>query len=812
MRINHNIQALNAYRNLNNTTSLTSKSLEKLSSGLRINRAADDAAGLAISEKMRSQIRGLGMAERNSLDAISLIQTAEGALSSTHEILQRMRELSVQAANGTLEEADREAIQKEVNQLTSEINRIGNTTEFNTKKLLNSQLSPEARAVEIDEASFNAGITEVDGASVQLNPKSDLVDGNYMIEIKDVQTKNLNNLGGAAAGVSTVAIDPATSLPVGSYSIDIKQETVKVISSTIPAAGFIEDMSIATNSPASADVPVKVEIKRENTAGNFQPNATNLSGVTVVKSAPSAPEPNLSPANTFEVKVNVKASPIASGTAGGTFIESISINNPDSDLAGNGYQLVYEETAAASGLYKVTLYDGNADLTAVPPKPNGTAISQSVILDDNQQNYQFYDTTGNQLGISFKTVDDVNTGLAGAGANAKYNEFDADKEIALTKDGVELANKALIEEGTGAGTVTIQDGDITYEVAHKGFTNTQKGKAEFGIDSTLSYSVDGIDQGTLDLGNPGNVTLPGGIFVDFSNDIQDYQTGSNTFQINIGTADSFTAALVDETTGLAVADASKIAIDNNTTYSFGNGVSFSTGTLSLGERTFDIGVDTTVNAVLKTAGVTIDTLENISDDSSLVFNQGDLKVNIGALTNGSAAFAIKGGLTDSSIQLQIGANEGQNLKFGIKDMRAGALEISSTDPASTVTVTGKDGTEYTVRFTQVSDVLNDGAPEYAVDLSTTENAAAAIALFDQAIAKVSAERSSLGAIQNRLEHTITNLQTANENLTASESRIRDLDMAQEMTVFTKNNILNQAGQAMLAQANQLPQGILQLLQ
>lgn len=136
MRINHNIQALNAYRNLSQTMQSTSKSLEKLSSGLRINRAADDAAGLAISEKMRSQIRGLGMAERNSLDAVSLIQTAEGALNETHTILQRMRELSVQAANGTMEKDDRNAVQAEIDQLTAEIDRIAKTTQFNQKKLL----------------------------------------------------------------------------------------------------------------------------------------------------------------------------------------------------------------------------------------------------------------------------------------------------------------------------------------------------------------------------------------------------------------------------------------------------------------------------------------------------------------------------------------------------------------------------------------------------------------------------------------------------------------------------------------------------
>ncbi|AJD92151.1 hypothetical protein JMA_28340 [Jeotgalibacillus malaysiensis] len=136
MRINHNIQALNAYRNLNQTMNDTSKSLEKLSSGLRINRAADDAAGLAISEKMRSQIRGLEMAERNALDGISLIQTAEGALASTHDILQRMRELAVQSSNGTLEPEDREAIQAEADALTEEIDRIAETTQFNNKVLM----------------------------------------------------------------------------------------------------------------------------------------------------------------------------------------------------------------------------------------------------------------------------------------------------------------------------------------------------------------------------------------------------------------------------------------------------------------------------------------------------------------------------------------------------------------------------------------------------------------------------------------------------------------------------------------------------
>ncbi|WP_338752741.1 flagellin [Bacillus sp. FJAT-52991] len=136
MRINHNVMAMHSYRMFNKALAAQGRTMERLSSGLRINRAADDPAGLAISEKMRAQIRGLNQASRNAQDAISLIQTAEGGLNETHDILQRMRELAVQAANDTLSEADRLAIQDEIDELTKEITRIGGDTEFNTMKLL----------------------------------------------------------------------------------------------------------------------------------------------------------------------------------------------------------------------------------------------------------------------------------------------------------------------------------------------------------------------------------------------------------------------------------------------------------------------------------------------------------------------------------------------------------------------------------------------------------------------------------------------------------------------------------------------------
>ncbi|WML35463.1 flagellin [Clostridium sp. OS1-26] len=141
MIIGHNINAMIAYRHMSYNLNMVGRAMERLSSGLRINRAADDPAGLAISEKMRAQIRGLEQAARNAQDGISSIQVADGALNETHSILQRMRELATQAANGTLSDQDRNHIQEEINQLTSEINSIGNNTEFNTMKLLNGSVN-----------------------------------------------------------------------------------------------------------------------------------------------------------------------------------------------------------------------------------------------------------------------------------------------------------------------------------------------------------------------------------------------------------------------------------------------------------------------------------------------------------------------------------------------------------------------------------------------------------------------------------------------------------------------------------------------
>ena len=177
--VNNNIPALQAYNAISATTNALQKSIQQLSTGLRINSAADDAAGLAISEKMRAQIRGLDRAARNAQDGISMIQTAEGALQEIHSILQRMRELSVQASNDTLTQQDRRYIQLEIDQLKEEINRIGNTTQFNKKKLLDGSASALWSSDKLStEAIIRGGLTSRDQFGQKVT-----AEGNFRIEI-----------------------------------------------------------------------------------------------------------------------------------------------------------------------------------------------------------------------------------------------------------------------------------------------------------------------------------------------------------------------------------------------------------------------------------------------------------------------------------------------------------------------------------------------------------------------------------------------------------------------------------------------------
>jgi len=575
MRINHNIASLNTYRQLTGNQAATNKNIEKLSSGLRINRAGDDAAGLAISEKMRSQVRGLDMASKNAQDGISLIQTAEGALNETHSILQRMRELATQSANGTNTDADRSALQDEMNQLTSEINRIGNTTEFNTQKLLQGD-----------------GKTNLQGTGVA----------------KDGFTSNgKTNHTQAKQELTFAAADKAATGDTATFTINGQSLTVSFT---------------ATGSNGTA--------------------ANDSKGYNVT-------------ANSADVAVDASADEKTTGNGLADALQKIIDNNET--LKGN-------YTVKSDGAGKVTI-------EAVKQENGGK-------FDGAAGNIAVSSGTG---GAAFKAIADG--GLASVGTTT-YTQASGELDFTSVTDAAGVAKLV----GTG---ITINGQQVEFYDATKG---AYTGK---GLGVNISAATDGA---------------------------------------------SVVQAIVD--------------------------------TLA-------------------------DKIEGVKLSNP---NAGKLTVTATAKGEEGNNIALKDGGVQKEFEtsFQIGANTGQSMSLSIGDMRSSALGI-----------TGKAGDAGFTKANTVTNGTNDIKGEAALNISTKDDASAAIKVLDKAINSVSSERSKLGAVQNRLEHTINNLGTSYENLTAAESRIRDVDMAKEMMEQTKNNILAQAAQAMLAQSNSQPQGVLQLL-
>ena len=574
MRIQHNIAALNTHRALGSNQAAASKNLEKLSSGYQINRAGDDAAGLAISEKMRGQISGLDMASKNANDGISLIQTAEGALNETQAILQRMRELAVQAGNDTNTKDDRGQLQKEMDQLTSEINRIGNTTEFNTKKLVNGDLS--------DSVAKNAAVAD---------------------------TKVTETFAKVGSEV-TVGTQPATW--------------------TVADAASKFDTTITFTGKADNDFDW----------ANLDTTTATDNVLTIGKNAAG------------ELTV---------------------------DFVGK------DATAPAAKTLKVD--------------------AEKMALDATTGDYTF-----DNHGVKF-TITKEQAEKLGSGDSVK---------IELNKVGANVTGAAGVHTNS-----PVQDFA----------TNTVTTPATDTPASLTGNKIEVSDASQLLAG----VTQ---VSIDYN--------GTNA---TVKLLDSNNVSVSEQTFSLAANEKLKYEA---------NGIKFE----------FNSNDATAVSGTFK--------LETEEKER--------------VVTAGTAATT-----EDKSLKFQIGANEKQAMSVSIGDMRASALGIVGSGAGFQTTATVTDGTNAT-------------AVENSLDISTHDNAGSAITTIDAAINKVSTQRAQLGAVQNRLEHTINNLGTTSENLTAAESRIRDTDMAKEMMDFTKNNILTQAAQSMLAQANQQPQGVLSLLQ
>ena len=263
MRINHNISALNSWRSINSTNTGMGKTLERLASGLRINRAGDDAAGLAISEKMRGQIRGLDMAIKNSEDAISLIQTAEGALTEVHSILGRMRELAVQAASDTNTDVDRNQVQAELNQLREEIDRISRTTEFNTKKLLDGK---------IEGFRGTADIKVVTGGNinVQAEALNTVQEGTFVIEVGqlkgnvtsglDVRVVHINSSGAIATTVVTSIAKASLAVNGVKFSWNSTAFKISQFGDSLPIEEIVDSAVVRTEAVYTANKQLVFQI------------------------------------------------------------------------------------------------------------------------------------------------------------------------------------------------------------------------------------------------------------------------------------------------------------------------------------------------------------------------------------------------------------------------------------------------------------------------------------------------------------------------------------------------------------------------
>ncbi|WP_394512490.1 flagellin N-terminal helical domain-containing protein [Priestia aryabhattai] len=279
MRINHNITALNTYNKFNTANNAQAKSMEKLSSGQRINRAGDDAAGLAISEKMRAQVRGLDQSSKNAQDGISMLQTAEGALNETHDILQRMNELATQAANGNLQSEDRTAIGDEITQLNSEVDRISKSTNFNGKKLLDGTFGVQLDNANTGLAAGSNGVTSIDISGAKASTTFTLSAGTAADEyVLDDGAGNQQTVKLADGTSGTLNFDKL-GIKIGVNGTQTRANMLAAVNGGAGTAGKIttgaqQAVNIQIGANTSADEKLGITISKMDTSASSLNTAT----------------------------------------------------------------------------------------------------------------------------------------------------------------------------------------------------------------------------------------------------------------------------------------------------------------------------------------------------------------------------------------------------------------------------------------------------------------------------------------------------------------------------------------------------------
>ena len=713
--INTNLNALVSQESSRASNLKLSRSMERLSTGSRINSAKDDAAGLAITNRMTSQVRGIQMAVKNSNDAISMSQTAEGAYGQVGNILQRMRELAVQSASGTVTASDRSSIQLEVDQLKEEINHIADTTNFNNIKLLDGT----AKNVVIQTGANQADTIKMSFDSVRANHMG-----------SDIQP-SLTSAGGTATARAALADGDLmiNGVQIGvSYADDDTLSSADQATSAIAKAAAINRLSESTGVIAKAGT---------NTVSGSAMTGAALSGNIVINGYTTA---NVSTTTDTSLSRQLVTDAI-NAISGATGVKAI---NTDSDNA--GIALVAEDgrnirlatstvTAASTGL--------------------ATAAATTYV-----GSFHLYSKDGSDISIDSK--EDVVTSSTTAGitkAGLRVGTYEGRSASAVT------AMRATTEENTAtASTGTVADlaGKLNGDTL---VINGIAIGASVGTDDAFSYQTSGSTA-------VGSQRSQSAIAIAAAINKQTERTGvTATAQANVLRGTGFTAST-------SPVSSASITL---------NGVSFTTDTTDI-QNVVD-----SFNEVAGQTGVTARVY-----GSSLELRAEDGRNIAIASTNGGVAAL---GLTS----LTVGGSSSSAITF-----------YSTVKLASDEAFTVESGYEGVANFELLGfrrgtygGAVGDKVSE--IDVTTQQGASDAIRALDAAINQVSAAQAMSGAQNNRLDVIVNNLSEGLQNISASRSRILDTDYATETTELAKQQIIQQAATAMLAQANQQPQGVLALL-
>ena len=790
LRINYNLASSSAQRGLGTSQDIYSRMASRLSTGLRINRAADDTAGMAVSEKLKNQVRGLNQAQRNAQDSVSMLQTAEGALTETHGILARIRELAVQSANDTLTVSDRANLQAEADQLVAEVDRIASSTQFNGITLLNKNSSVSLH---------NSGL----GLTFQIGANSGNTLGVTLSAVRaqdlgDVQT--LNAAHAVTGGAKTIDVGSATAV---NYNATV--DTAFDVRDAINAAGGDITASVK-NGKLRLESSAAVSAVFANDGGDLQSTlfATNAT-VNTVASSTSLEDLGVSASGTMTITATSGA------ITGATTLTNLGINSGDtlvlglSKAAGTGGAAGTMTLADIGVTAGGTLTIAFADAGVSPTETRSIAVT-----------YQTSDT----LSALASRIDTAVTEAAALTASGSTGT----DTLAVTVGGSAGSGAITLTGNTTAysgGTLTINAGTIFTDLAD---SSSGSGSLISKLNlTTITGATTGTTSASSALVNTAAFTESVTYTVGSETDLTAFAAGLQTAIQGAGAIGTSTA--FDVTSATAVINGSnQLAIDVSPS---SNGVTIATITgsgtnalrtlLGLGAAPASATATSAMNVAAQTETATVsyttsDTLSTIATKiATAVTGIGQVGTSLIAGNAGTAASFNAG---TSMIDIT-SVDTDTTLTFSSGALRT-ALNLAAPDTATASGTTSSSAAivqnAYRLSSSALTGVTSiSSSSSGSIDISTQTAASAAISTLDSAINQVSTARANIGAIENRLDSTSRSLAVASENTAAANSRIADADIAQSMSEMVRAQILQQAGISVLAQANQAPSLVLQLL-